>query len=277
MDGEVGLLMERLREQNLHTNTVVIFIGDNGRCNLRGKGYLHESGIHVPLIVWAPGRVAPGTVVGDLVSTTDIPATLLNLAGAELPAWLDGRPFLGPDCPAPREYVRSARDIWDEIDECSRSITTERYAYIRNYRPEVPWDAHQAYLDLNRPALHVMRRLKAEGNLQGDTALFFADRKPFEELYDLESDPHQLRNLAENPDHVAVLKRMRGYESERLSQYRDCGLEDLGRRVPERGLAAEVACEYVKQHRPDLWKRLESGELMETHAWFKFGQEKETP
>ena len=51
MDNEVGMLMESLKEQELDQNTVVIFIADNGRCNLRGKGYLHQPGIHIPMII----------------------------------------------------------------------------------------------------------------------------------------------------------------------------------------------------------------------------------
>lgn len=269
MDNEVGLIMEDIKKKGLEKNTIVIFIADNGRCNLRGKGYLQESGIHVPMIVWAPGYLKPGTVVDELVTTTDISATVLKLANAHLPDYLTGKPILGVDKPEYREYVRSARDIWDEIDECSRSITTKKFKYIRNYMPEVPWATDQAYLEINRPALHVMRRLKAEGNLSEAEMTFFHDNKPYEELYDLENDPDELNNLAENPEYAKVLKEMRARESEWQRENRDYGLEDLGNRFPEIGLAAEVAREGIKKHEPELWARLEKGELMETQAWMR--------
>ena len=267
MDNEVGLIMERLRKQGLDGNTVVIFVADNGRCNLRGKGYLHETGIHIPMIVWAPGLVNPGTVVDELVSTTDISATILKLAGAEIPDYMTAKPFLGVDKPEYRTYVRSARDIWDEIDECSRSVTTKKHKYIRNHMPEVPWETDQAYLDLNRPALHVMRRLKKEGKLSDVEMTFFHDKKPAEELYDLQNDPDELVNLAGRPEYADVVKEMRALESKWQAENRDRGLEDLGKRRPEEGLAAETARAGVKKHEPELWKRLEAGELMKTQAW----------
>ena len=269
MDNEVGLIIAELRAQAIETNTVVIFIADNGRCNLRGKGYLHESGIHIPMIVWAPGRVVPDTVVDELVCTTDISATVLKLAGATIPDYITAQPFMGVEQVQYRNHVRSARDIWDEIDECSRSVTTKRFKYIKNHMPEVPWATDQAYLELNRPALHVMRHLKAEGRLSPVEMTFFHDKKPDEELYDLEKDPDELNNLAANPEYSTVLNEMRVLETQWQADHRDHGLEDLGRRQPEKGLGAQRAREGIGLNEPELWERLESGELMKTQAWIR--------
>ncbi|VGO15759.1 Arylsulfatase [Pontiella desulfatans] len=269
MDDEVGQIMQRLKDTGLEKNTFVIFIADNGRCNLRGKGYLQETGIHVPMIVWGPG-IEPGTVIDELVCTTDISATVLKLAGAEMPSYLDGRPVFGVADPQYRDYVRSARDIWDEVDECSRSVTTKKFSYIKNHMPEVPWDAHQAYLDLNRPAVWVMRSLKKEGELTGLPALYMADSKPAEELYDLQKDPDQLNNLATNPEYAEVLKKLRALEKDWQSGNRDMGLEDLGKRVPEQNMRSVAISNAVKENAPDEWARLEAGELMETQSWKKY-------
>jgi len=272
MDNEVGLLMERLKDQGLDKNTIVIFIADNGRCNLRGKGYLQEPGIHVPMIVWGPG-VKPGTVVDDLVCTTDISASVLKLAGAEIPDYMNSKPILGVELPEYRSFVRSARDIWDEIDECSRSVTTKRFKYIRNHMPQVPWATDQAYLELNRPALHVMRRLKAEGKLTDAQMTFFHDTKPTEELYDLDDDAGEMRNLADDPSYASVLREMRGLENQWQSQYPDLGLDDFGTRKPHKGLGAEKARAGIKANEPELWERLQNGELMKTQAWMrKYGK-----
>lgn len=269
MDNEVGLLMADLKKRGLEKNTVVIFIADNGRCNLRGKGYLQETGIHVPMIVWAPGMAEAGTVVEELVSTIDISATVLHLAGVELPNYMTARPILGVEEVQYRDSIRSARDIWDEINECSRSITTAKFKYIKNHMPEVPWATDQAYLEINRPALHVMREKKKEGSLSVHEMVFFADRKPEEELYDLENDPDELTNLADHPDYQEVLGEMRMRELQWISKNRDRGLEDFSQRKPEVGLAAERARAGIKANEPELWERLEKGELMKTQEWMK--------
>ncbi len=268
MDREVGAVMSALREQGLAENTVVVFIGDNGRCNVRGKGYLHASGIHVPMIVWAPGRVEPGTVVDGLVNTSNVSATVLALAGVERPAYMRARPLLhgdgtpGINFAALRTYVRSARDVWDEIDDCSRSITTRRFKYIRNEHPERPWDQRHAYQELNRPALHVMRRLKRMGLLSQAQGVFVSEHKPDEELYDLVVDPYELVNLASAPAFARVLASLRAVEDRHRAAHRDFGLEDLGRRRPARDLAGERARDGIRAGDPDTWTRLTGGELM---------------
>ena len=267
MDREVGAIMQSLKDQGLDKNTIVIFIADNGRCNLRGKGYLYEPGIKVPMIVWAPGRVEPGKVVNSLVSTSDISATVLALANADRPDYLEGRMLLGEEEMVEVPYIRSIRDIWDEIDECSRSVTTQHFKYIRNYMPEVPWDAHQAYLDLNRPAVHVMRRLKSEDVLSPTELTFFRDHKPLEELYDLENDPHELTNLAGNPQFADVLEQHRLFEQQWLSRYRDHGIEDLGQRTPDTTIRSVLTVDAVKRDYPEVWRKLESGKLLQTQTW----------
>jgi arylsulfatase A-like enzyme len=269
MDDEVGVLMQSLKDQGLDQNTVVVFIADNGRCNVRGKGYLQQPGIHIPMIIWAPGRVEPGTIVDDMVCTTDISATVLHLAGANRPDYMTAKPLMGVDEPQSRTFIRSARDVWDEIDECSRSVTTRHYKYIRNHMPEVPNDAGQAYLDINRPAVHVMRRLKAEGKLTAAEMTFFQDRKPKEELYDLTADPDEMNNLAGNADYDSVLKKMRAHEAQWTSQNDDFGLQDIGNRQPEPNMPSVATRTWIQENRPELWARLESGELMKTQAWGK--------
>lgn len=267
MDNEVGQIMQKIKDEGIADNTIVIFIADNGRCNLRGKGYLFEPGVHIPMIVWAPGYIKPGTVIDDIVMTTDISATVLKLANARIPDYMTAKPFLGVDQPEYRQFARTARDIWDEIDECSRGISTKRFSYIKNHMPEVPWATDQAYLELNRPALHVMRTLKKEGKLSKAEMTFMADAKPVEELYDLEKDPDQMNNLATNPEYAPILKKMRALEKGWQAENRDRGLEDLGRRTPENPMRSVQVREAVQANAPELWKRLEAGELMETQSW----------
>ncbi|WP_020533098.1 sulfatase family protein [Flexithrix dorotheae] len=207
MDHEIGIIIQDLKEKGLYENTVIIFIGDNGRCNIRGKGYLFDPGLHIPLIVSWPEGIKTGAVRDEIVSATDITATILDLAGIEVPEYMTGSSFM--DDNFSREYSYGARDLWDEVMEKSRSLTSKKYKYIKNYMPEVSWDAHQAYLEFYRPAVHAMRKLKFEGKLNADEAYFFSPTKPVEELYDLENDPHELKNLAGDDNYKDILNQFR--------------------------------------------------------------------
>ncbi|HET7179537.1 MAG TPA: sulfatase [Chryseosolibacter sp.] len=207
MDAEVGKLVADLKQKGVYDNTVLIFIGDNGRCNIRGKGYLYDIGVHVPLIVHWPKGIKAGQVKQDLVSAIDITATILDLAGVQAPAYMEGKSFLKKGFH--RDYIYSARDRWDEVSDKSRALTTQQYKYIRNDMPEVSYDMHQAYIDFYRPPLHVMRKLNLDGKLTDAQKLFFARVKPVEELYDLEKDPEEIHNLADDPKYSAVLAKLR--------------------------------------------------------------------
>lgn len=206
MDNEIGEIIADLKRKGIFENTVIIFIGDNGRCNIRGKGYLFEPGLIIPFIMaWEKG-LPSGIIRDDLLSTVDITATILDIAGIEIPEYMDGQSVLQANFN--REYVYSSRDLWDEILEKSRSVTTERYKYIKHYRPEVPFDAYQKYLEFYRPAVHIMRRLKWHNELNAHELFFFQKHKPEEELYDLLNDPHELNNLANNSAFSAIKNKL---------------------------------------------------------------------
>lgn len=207
IDNEIGLIIKELKEKGMYENTVIIFIGDNGRCNIRGKGYLFDPGLHIPLIVNWPNGIKPKQVRDEVVCTTDITATILDLAKVELPDFLTGNSFLRSDFS--REFVYSSRDLWDEIMEKSRSLSSAQYKYIRNDMWWAPYDAHQAYLEFYRPAVHVMRKLNIEGKLNKDQQLFFENTKPKEQLFDLKIDPNELNNLVNDPRYKEVLEKLR--------------------------------------------------------------------
>jgi arylsulfatase A-like enzyme len=252
MDNEVGMIINELEEKGMADNTIIVFIGDNGRCNIRGKGYLHDPGLRIPLIVYNPLENSKNKIRKDIVSATDITATILDWAGAKLPDYLSGSPMFADNFK--REYAYGARDLWDEIPEKMRSLTTDKYKYIRNDKPEMPWDAHQAYLEFYRPAVHVMRSLKAEGKLNENELLFFADSKPKEELYDLENDPQELNNLANDPKYTSVLEELRAktLEYDKKMTPVDSAYEPI---VPN----SVAMLEWVKTEKPELYKEMLAG------------------
>ncbi len=208
LDSYVGDVLARLRDERLLDSTIIVFMGDNGQCLARGKQFLYDQGTHVPLIIrWPDGRRA-GEVDHQLVSSIDVSAALLGLAGIRPLPTMQGRDFLAADA-QPREHVISARDRMDITTDRMRAVRTKRWKYIRNYLPALPYMQYNAYKVRSYPTWRLILALKASGMLTPEQALFAADRKPIEELYDLENDPHEIRNLADDPDQAAVLQELR--------------------------------------------------------------------
>lgn len=262
MDSEVGSLIEDLKAKGLYENTVIIFVGDNGRCNIRGKGYLTNPGIHVPLIVsWLAG-IKAGQVNHELVSTIDVTASILDLAEINRPAYMDGKSFLQENFH--RDYVYSSRDRWDDVLDKSRSLTTLRYKYIRNDMPEVPYDAYHPYLEFHRPARHIMRRLNIDNELSEEERLFFSQTKPREELYDLENDPEELVNLAGKPEYAQVLEKMR--TTLRKEEIYNIPEETVYHAQPS---TSSKIIKYVMYKYPEAYLRMLQGELIGYQKFLK--------
>ncbi|HYF00617.1 MAG TPA: sulfatase [Planctomycetota bacterium] len=206
-DKQVGQVLERLSAEGLLDKTFVFFLTDHGVSHARGKQFLYEEGVHVPLVVRGPGLPA-GAVREDLVEHIDLAATSLARAGIAIPKSMQGRDLLSTAY-APREAVFSARDRCDETVEHLRSVRTPRWIYIRNFLPRRPHLQPNAYKDA-KPIVKRLRELHAAGQLDDLQArLLFAPERPSEELYDRDADPHQIRNLAGDPAQQAVLEEMR--------------------------------------------------------------------
>jgi arylsulfatase A-like enzyme len=200
----------------------VIFIGDNGRCHLRGKCWLYEPGLLVPLIVRWPGKIEPGETGDEMVSMIDVSATVLGIAGSPLPDYLDGHPILGPGKKT-RHHIFAARDKIDEVTDHIRCVRTNRFKYIRNYNPELGYQECE-YVQSNRPMLPVIKELGRNGKLTAAQQLILLDTKPREELYDLRSDPFELDNLAESDKHQQKLKELRALLDDWIADTGDTGL-----------------------------------------------------
>ncbi len=225
-DTDTQTIIDDLAARGELENTIIIWIGDNGRCQIRGKGYLYEDGIKCPLIIWGRG-IAPSHAVNDLVSGIDLTATILALAGIERPAQMQGQAFLANPSYQAHDFIFAARDRWDEIVDCSRTIVGERYKYIYNFMPEVPFDADQEYLNKDnvRPILPLLREMNRAGELTPEQAYFFQPRKEVAQLYDIQNDPWELTNLADDPKHQSVKKRLHEALFHHLSITNDHGLE----------------------------------------------------
>ncbi|MEQ8791307.1 MAG: sulfatase [Pirellulaceae bacterium] len=229
MDAWAGDLLAQLEEDGLADDTIVFFWSDHGIGLPRAKRWLYDSGTHIPLVVRIPEKLrvgkqgVPGAVTDQLVSSIDFGPTVLNLAGVPLPEHAQGRPFLGRKTPPPRDYVYGARDRMDERYDIIRMVRDQRYKYLRNYEPLKTY-----YQYMNTPeqgaTMAELRRLHEAGELPTAAEHYFAPRKAVEELYDTQSDPHEIHNLAADPAYAEVLKRLRAAHLAWVEETKDLGL-----------------------------------------------------
>ena len=229
MDAWAGDLLQQLKDDGLYESTIIFYWSDHGVGLPRAKRWLYDSGTHIPLIVRIPdkyrvdGQASPGTVTDQLVSSIDFGPTVLNLAGVTIPNYMQGQPFLGPSLPPPRDYVFGARDRMDERYDIIRMVRNKRYQYIRNYEP---LKSYYQYINTAEKGatMRSLRRLHELGELPEPADRYFAPTKSVEELYDTEQDPHEIRNLAGDPQYQNVLEAMRAEHVKWVKETRDLGL-----------------------------------------------------
>ena len=196
IDAAVGMVMDELERRGVAGDTVVIYSSDNGYFNgshgLGSKVLPYEEGARVPLIVsdpQAPGQ--HGTRRGAVTGNIDIPATLLDYAGLDADG-MDGR-SLRPVVEGRAERAREALtlvQVWGPVGTYSLGVVNESHKYI-----------HWPY---------------AEG------------MEASEELFDLGSDPYELRNVVEDPDQAGALAVMRRAYAEALAHWRSEGVDHNG-------------------------------------------------
>ena len=177
LDEGVGRVLDFLEGAKLDRNTLVLYMGDNGfslgEHGLIDKRHAYEESMRVPMLAWAPGFVTAGTTITPMVRNIDIAPTILELAGASMPAELDGESALAllRGEPARRKSELLYEYYWEDAFPHTPTVFAlrdERWKYI--YYHGV-WD---------RP-----------------------------ELFDLAADPAELRNLVDDPAQAERVTRMR--------------------------------------------------------------------
>jgi len=232
MDIRVGWILEQLAADGLIDNTIIMFFSDNGRLEARGIHWLWDSGIHVPLIIsWpknfeAPPRYSPDRAIDDVISLLDITATTLSVAGIEKPVGMQSRIFLGERTDTARTYAFSARDRIDETVDRVRSVRGKRYHYIRNFIPNMGFPSLNRYKEKCFLVKPLMRELYAAGKLTGPPAELM-ESPPAELLYDTQTDPYEINNLAdsEDPEVQAILAEMRAELDQWIERTGDLGAD----------------------------------------------------
>ena len=240
MDYQVGDMLAELERDGLAEDTIVFFFSDHGTGMPGVKMWAWGPSLQVPLLVRFPRKwqhLAPanaGTAIDRLVSFVDFAPTVLSLAGVEAPPYFQGHAFLGRATGAPRDLIFGGKDRQGEAVDLVRYVRDRRFQYLRNFHPHVPHGQYMSY-NWQHASMRAWEQLHHQGKLSGPTERFFAVPKPSEELYDVQADPWQVRNLAGDPAYAQEITRLRGAL---VAQMRAAG--DLGL-LPERELHARSA------------------------------------
>jgi arylsulfatase A-like enzyme len=254
MDRQVGEVLSKLEEDGVADRTIVLFTSDHGDGLPRAKRWVYDSGIHVPLIVRWPGVAEAGSVDADLVSGVDLAPTILAAAGVAVPDRMEGRVFAGPARAPEPPYVFAARDrIDDQIDRV-RAVRDRRFKYVRHLIPEQPYVTESPFRD-QMPMMQELLALAEAGELKGAPALWLRDRRDAEELFDTDTDPHEIRNLAGDRAHQGTLERMRSILDARIASGRDLGLlpeAELSERLWPGGKQPETQAPTIEQRGDEL-------------------------
>jgi arylsulfatase A-like enzyme len=229
LDRKVGLVLDRLERDGLADSTIVVFFGDNGQAHIRGKQFCYEEGLSVPLVIRWPGRFprpkhfTAGTVDARLLMAIDLAPTMLALAGAPVPAAMQGQIFLGEHAAPSRSHVFAARDRCDETPFRFRTVRDARYRYIHNFTPDRPFLQANSYKEHAYPVWNLLKELHAAGKLTQVQKRLCAPTMPEEELYDLDADPHEIDNLAGKPEYRQTLLRLRRVLDQWIEETNDQG------------------------------------------------------
>ena len=170
LDESVGRVLDHLEKSGLAKNTIVVYMGDNGfsfgEHGLIDKRHAYEESIRVPMLAWAPGLIAPGTKVDEMVLNVDIAPTFLDVARASAPQTMDGRSFLPM--------------------LTGKKIADWRSSFVYTY-----------YWEYNYPHTPTVFALREDRYKY----MFYHGLWDRNELYDLQSDPQERVNLIESPEH----------------------------------------------------------------------------
>jgi len=228
-DEHLGRMIRQLEERGLLENTIVVVTSDNGMPFPRAKANLYDWGVREPLVIRWGGRAKGGRVVDDFVSLTDLGPTFLEAAGLDVPSEMTGRSFLDVllsgksgrvDARRDKVFTANERITWCRENgrgyPC-RAIRSHRWLYIVNYEadrwpagdPDFNAEPEGIYGDVNAGATKdYMIEHKDDAAVAELFELCFGKRGA-EELYDVEKDPWQVHNLADDAGMADVKAELR--------------------------------------------------------------------
>lgn len=266
VDAEIGDFINQLEEDDLMENTIIFYYGDHGGVLPRSKGYIYESGLNVPMVVYIPEKwkhLAPvnmRTRTDAFVQFIDLAPTVLNLAGVDIPEQVDGKPFLGKTVTEEilnkRNTTFGYADRFDEKYDLVRSIRKGKYKYMRNYQP-FNVDGLFNFYRYKMLAYQEWDELYKAGNLNEAQQQFFQPRSA-EALYDIENDPHEINNLADDPLQQSILEELRSDLQQHVKSLPDLSFYPEPY-FQEKGLSNPVV--FGQQHKSEIAALIDIADL----------------
>lgn len=262
-DGDFQTVLDILKDRAGLENTLILFMGDNGMAFPSGKGCLHDPGLNVPLLAWWPGVIRPGSQSRVLLSGEDIAPTCLQAAGLPVPLYISGASFLPALQGQPYEghpFIFGERGphgsaTFDEHTisngvDYSRCVRSAKYKLIYNVTPHMVYGPVDSG---NNPSWKEMVQAHAAGTLSTSfETLYFTTPRPVYELYDLEADPNELCNLANDSAMAEKLQELK----EALQQKMILDFDYLPLPIP--GRAKKAKKNAVKVDRNAIFDKLDT-------------------
>lgn len=215
MDANVGRVLASLKKYGFAENTIFIFTSDQGPQLPFAKWSVYDAGLQTPLFIRWPGRAKPGHVTDALVSHVDVLPTLIEAAGGQTPAGLDGKSYLkvlDGKADSHLDYVFALHTQDGEMNRTpQRAVRTTRYKYILNLSPEIKYTTH-----MDKATDHDGGREywpswveRAKTDARAAALLERYHWRSREEFYDLQADPHETRNLINDAKHTRTINELR--------------------------------------------------------------------
>ncbi len=255
MDVISGNDLKQIHDAGLDDNTIVFYYGDHGSGMPRSKRWPYFSGLNVPLIVYFPEKwkhLAPkdykaGGTSDRRVGFIDLAPTVLSMANIKPKSWMQGHAFAGKFQAKDQPYSFGFRGRMDERYDLVRTVLGKRYIYIRNYMPHRIYGQHINYM-FQTPTTQQWYDLYHAGKLNKAQSHFW-EKKPSEELYDIENDRDEVNNLAQSAEHQDTLEKMR-----KAQQDWELSIKDVGF-LPEAEIhsRSEGSSPYEMGHNPEKY------------------------
>ncbi len=214
-DTDLGSIYDLAKRRFDPADTLFIYTSDHGAQWPFAKWNLYDTGIRVPFLAVWPGVIKPGTRSDAMIQWIDLLPTLIDVAGATVPAGIDGHSFAGVLRGTASEHraeiFTTHSGDGDKNVYPIRALRSGSFKYILNLLPDM---AHTTHIDRGAGSGDGWRYFDewiaaAKGDAAAAATVRAYHRRHAEELYDLQADPDELHNLAADPKHAERLRQMR--------------------------------------------------------------------